>query len=173
MESFEEIYEEHYALIFNYCYRRVGGFDNAKDITAETFLKAYLNYSRFRGSKQNIKNWLYKIATNEIKLYYRSRSYRPVMLIDTYADYWMTLHSTTLEQEQSRIEAEEQNQKDFLKVQKSLLQLPVKYQEVITLKYFEHLRIKEISLVLGKKEGTIKSLLSRGMTKLKMVLNNL
>jgi len=38
---------------------------------------------------------------------------------------------------------------------------------VISLKYFEKLKIKEISVVLNKKEGTIKSLLSRGILYLK------
>ena len=45
--------------------------------------------------------------------------------------------------------------------------MPVKYQEVIALKYFEEKSIKEISEILGKKEGTIKSLISRGLQKLR------
>jgi RNA polymerase sigma-70 factor (ECF subfamily) len=46
-------------------------------------------------------------------------------------------------------------------------QLLIRYQEVITLKFFEKKKLKEISEILGKKEGTIKSLLHRGLEKLK------
>ena len=55
----------------------------------------------------------------------------------------------------------------FLKVQKVVQQLPEKYQEVISLKYFEQLTIKEIAVILKKKEGTVKSLLSRGLKRLR------
>jgi len=67
------------------------------------------------------------------------------------------------------LEAEEELKRyqDFLKVQEKISQLPIKYQEVITLRFFEKKKIKEISEILGKKEGTIKSLLHRGLEKLK------
>lgn len=67
------------------------------------------------------------------------------------------------------MEAEEELKRyqDFLKVQEKISQLPIKYQEVITLRFFEKKKIKEISEILGKKEGTIKSLLHRGLEKLK------
>jgi len=41
------------------------------------------------------------------------------------------------------------------------------YQEVITLKFFEKKKIREMVKILGKKEGTIKSLLHRGLEKLR------
>ena len=59
---------------------------------------------------------------------------------------------------------------DFKNVLKQLkLLLPV-YQKVIALKYFEEMNIKEISEILGKKEGTVKSLLSRGTDQLRKLL---
>ncbi len=56
---------------------------------------------------------------------------------------------------------------EFATVQKQLLQLSIKYQEVVALRYFEEKSIYEISAILGKKEGTVKSLLSRGLEKLR------
>jgi RNA polymerase sigma-70 factor (ECF subfamily) len=40
----------------------------------------------------------------------------------------------------------------------------------LTLRYFEHKSLKEIAVILDKKEGTIKSLLSRGIDRLKEFL---
>jgi RNA polymerase sigma-70 factor, ECF subfamily len=45
--------------------------------------------------------------------------------------------------------------------------LPFIYQEVIALKFFERKKIQEMVKILGKKEGTIKSLLHRGVEKLR------
>ena len=56
---------------------------------------------------------------------------------------------------------------DFLKIREKISQLPIKYQEVIALRFFEKKKIKEICEILGKKEGAVKSLLHRGLEKLK------
>jgi RNA polymerase sigma-70 factor (ECF subfamily) len=45
--------------------------------------------------------------------------------------------------------------------------LPVKYQEVIVLRFFEDKQIKEICQILDKREGTVKSLLHRGLERLR------
>lgn len=60
-------------------------------------------------------------------------------------------------------ELELERHAQFIKVQKAVRKLPLKYQEVISLKYFEKLKIKEIATIVNKPEGTVKSLLSRGI----------
>jgi RNA polymerase sigma-70 factor (ECF subfamily) len=59
---------------------------------------------------------------------------------------------------------------DFKHIQKQLRTLRPDYQKVIALKYFEEMTIKEIGEILGKKEGTVKSLLSRGLDQLRNLL---
>jgi RNA polymerase sigma-70 factor (ECF subfamily) len=56
---------------------------------------------------------------------------------------------------------------EFLGVQRALKMLDIKYQEVIALRYFEAKDNAQISEILGKPEGTVKSLLSRGIEKLR------
>jgi RNA polymerase sigma-70 factor (ECF subfamily) len=51
--------------------------------------------------------------------------------------------------------------------------LPVKYQEVISLRYFEGKENKEIVEILNINEGTLKSLLSRGLEKLRKKCNQI
>ena len=50
--------------------------------------------------------------------------------------------------------------------------MDTKYQEVIAFRYFEAKDIREISEILGKPEGTIKSLLSRGLEKLRKKIHD-
>ena len=166
-DKFEKIYNQHYQTIFNYCYRRTGDFDTSKDITSEIFLKAYLNIHKFKWKDIPILSWLYRIATNEINLFYRSQKYSPTFISEIYSNYSNTVSLEDLVEEKSNAEAKLHKDKQFVQVQDAIKELPLKYQEVISLKYFEQLKIKEIGTILNKKEGTIKSLLSRGISKLK------
>jgi len=70
------------------------------------------------------------------------------------------------------LEAEEELKRyaDFLILHESIAKLPVKYQEVITLRYFENKQIKDIAEILGRREGTIKSWLHRGLEKLRRLM---
>ncbi len=63
--------------------------------------------------------------------------------------------------------------KDYQLIRQAILKLSEEYQEVLNLRYFEKMQIKEIVDVLDKKEGTIKSLLSRGVDKLKIELEKI
>jgi len=60
-----------------------------------------------------------------------------------------------------------------MSVLKELKTLPVKYQEVIALRYFEGKENKEIAEILNINEGTLKSLLSRGVEKLRQKCNQI
>ena len=70
------------------------------------------------------------------------------------------------------IEAEEElrRHEDFLLLHENIAKLSIKYQEAITLRFFENKQIKEIAEILGKREGTVKSLLHRGLEKLKKLM---
>lgn len=68
------------------------------------------------------------------------------------------------------VEFELQRNEEFLVLHNSISMLPNKYQEVITLRFFEDKQVKEVSEILGKREGTVKSLLHRGLKKLEPLM---
>lgn len=70
--SFEALYERYEKAIFNLVYRQVGDFEDATDLTAQTFLHALRAYDRFRGDAQAY-TWLYRIAVNLCKNHFRKR----------------------------------------------------------------------------------------------------
>ena len=167
-KKFGVLFDQYYNKIFGYVLRRTLNYDLAGDITAETFLKAFLKINSFKWQGISISPWLFRIATNEINYYYRKQTYSPRsldLLLDSH-DFDVR-NKESFEEERARIEKELKDHNDFIQVQKNLERLPVKYQEVIALKYFEEKSIKEISEIVDKKEGTIKSLISRGLQKLK------
>ena len=131
------IYDEHYSTVFNYCYKRTHEFDAAKDIASETFLKAYLKIHTFKWTGVPIIAWLYRIAINEINLYYRSQQYRPSMINESGIAYALAAKEQELYQEKMEAQNELESHEQFIEVQKILKTLPLKYQEVIALKYLK------------------------------------
>lgn len=169
--AFGLLYDHYYPQIFNYVYRRIVDFELANDITSEVFLKAYTNFWKFRWQKISIKAWFYRIATNEINMYFRKKDYRPSSLdaLRAATDFEAADTQHFLD-EKLAAEQKLQEHRDFLHIQAVLKLLPVKYQEVIALRYFEQKSIKEICEILNKKEGTVKSLISRGIDKIRNLL---
>jgi RNA polymerase sigma factor (sigma-70 family) len=171
-ENFSELFKLYYQQIFGYIIRRTGSFDDTADIAADTFLKAFRNINNFRYTGISVKVWLYRIATNEVNLYFRNMQKLSSIFerIDSpdkkvFLDYFT--------EDRKEAEHELQKHEQFMLVLKELKTLPVKYQEVIALRYFEGKENKEIAEILNINEGTLKSLLSRGVEKLRQKCNQI
>ena len=168
-QKFGEIYEAFYMNIFGYVFRRTTNYDAAKDIAAETFLKAFAGIGKFKWRNISILYWLYRIATNELNKYFNSRKYMPDSLGRIREEYDVDITDySTAENERIQLEEDLEKHKEFIKVNDLLKMLDLKYQDVISLRFFEQKSIKEIAIILNKKEGTVKSLLSRGIDMLKV-----
>ena len=72
--------------------------------------------------------------------------------------------------EREMLERELKAHDDYNRIRINLIKLDIKYQEVIALRYFEQKTNTEISEILDKNEGTVKSLLSRGLEKLRQLM---
>jgi RNA polymerase sigma-70 factor, ECF subfamily len=170
--DFSELFKLYYKPIFGYILRRIGDFDDTADIAANTFYKAFMHINNFSYKGISIKVWLYRIATNEVSLYFRHKQkhrslFERIDLVDK------KIFNNYLYEDRKEIEEELLRHERFLVVLESLKTLPVKYQEVISLRYFEGKDNKEILEILNIKEGTLKSLLSRGLEKLREKCNQI
>jgi RNA polymerase sigma-70 factor (ECF subfamily) len=169
--AFGQVFDCWYKPVFGYIMRRTADYDLSKDIAAETFLKAFLKINSFKWRGISLSSWLYRIATNELNQYYRSSKYKPQSLQQLLENPQMEklLHQET-DNERKIMEKELKAYNDYNLIRANLLKLDIKYQEVISLRYFEQKTNLEISLILDKNEGTVKSLLSRGLEKLRNML---
>jgi RNA polymerase sigma-70 factor (ECF subfamily) len=167
-DAFAKLYDQYYPKIFGYVLRRSANLEAAQDITSETFLKALGKLWQFQWRNVSFSSWIYKIATNEINQYFRKAEYKKSVSLEQLQEQGFELLSP-YDPESELIEAQErlEQHQDFLEIQKKIVQLPAKYQEVIALRFFEKKQIKEIAEILGKREGTIKSLLHRGVERLR------
>lgn len=165
-EVFGRLYDQHYPKIFGYVLKRTVNLEVAQDITSEIFFKALKNLWQFRWRNIPFSAWLFRIANNEISNYFRKNKYKTVPL-ESIPEPFATSNPSS---EILGVEEELKRCQDFLALQKEISKLSIKYQEVITLRFFEKKQIKEIAEILGKREGTIKSLLHRGLEKLRQAI---
>jgi len=167
-DAFGELYDQYYSRIFNYVLRRVANLEIAQDITSEVFFKALKNLGQFHWRNVPFSSWLYRIATNEITDYFR-RSKHEMFSLEEIPNS-ITPSNPSIESEVLEAEEELRRHEDFLLLHESISKLPAKYQEVISLRFFEHKQIREVAEILGKREGTVKSLLHRGLEKLRQLV---
>ena len=167
-DAFAQLYDQYYPKIFGYVLRRSANIEVAQDITSETFLKALGKLWQFRWRNVSFSSWLYKIATNEINQYFRKAEYKKSISLEELQEQGFELPSSH-DPEGELIEAQEklEQHQDFLEIQEKISRLSAKYQEVIALRFFEKKQINEIAEILGKREGTIKSLLHRAVEQLR------
>jgi len=167
-DAFAGLYDQYYPKIFGYVLRRTANLETAQDITSETFLKALKKLWQFQWRNVSFSPWIYKIATNEINQFFRKAEYKKSVSLEELQEQGFELLSPH-DPESELIEAQEKLKQhlDFLEIQERIVRLPAKYQEVIALRFFEKRQIKEIAEILGKREGTIKSLLHRAVEKLR------
>lgn len=172
-KAFSKIYEIYYKKIFNYLLRRTAHIELAQDLTSEVFFKAYQNLWQFRFRKISFSAWIYRIATNHLIDFFRKHKYSALSLEKLSEEKgYEPAHYQTPKHELIVLEEELKKHTDFLTIQKLILNLSFDEQTIITLKFFEKKKINEIAEITGKKPGTIKSILSRSMEKLrKLALN--
>jgi RNA polymerase sigma-70 factor, ECF subfamily len=171
-EAFSELFKLYYKPIFGYIFRRTGDFDETADIASETFSKAFTNIKNFYYRGISIKIWLYRIATNEVNLFYRYRKKRN-LLFERIDFENKELFKDHFHWDKKELQTELEKHEQFRIILEALKKMPDRYQTVISLRYFEGMNNKEICEILNLKEGTLKSLLSRGLKKLKEECNQL
>ena len=171
-EVFGELFDRYYSPILNFILRRTGDVALAEDLTSDVFMKAYSKLWQFQWRGISFSSWLYRIASNQVRSHYRSQ--KSLISLDGLFEVagFDLADEGDLHQELLDAEAQVQRHQDFLRVQKQLLLLPMKYQEVLALRFFEEKSLPEIAEILGKPQGTVKSLLSRGTQKLQALLRN-
>ena len=156
--AFVQLYRSHYDAVFRYCVHRLFERQSAEDVTSEVFLSVIENMNGFKGNERQFRCWLYKIATNTVNNYLRKTARRKRIL------------KVAREQTNSRVAACEEPADKLAHLRKAVFTLRPRYQTIITLRFFENLKLTEIAGVLGSSPGTVRSQLARALVKLRKVL---
>lgn len=137
--------------------------EDAEDILQEVFVKAYQNLNDF-DLNFKFSNWIYSIAHNTTISVFRKKNVRPQTVSWEDKDLDKILKST-LDVEDTSLQ--KQTYKHILKI---INQLPLKFKDVLILKFMEGKDYREISDILHKPMGTIATLINRAKKFLKQEL---
>ena len=168
-QAFGQIFDLHHDEIYRYILHRTANVELARDLTSETFFKALNKIWTFRWKNVPFSAWLYRIATNEVNGFFRKhKNYKPIALEEIMEDF----HSQYLYLKEELVDGQQEVDRNhlFLELQQAVAGLKPIYQEAITLRFFENMSVKEVALILKKSEGTVKSLLHRGLKQLQEVM---
>ena len=165
-EAFRGIVKKHQRNIFYFGLKFFRNQEDAEDFAQEVFLKAFEKLRSFKG-KVPFKSWLYKIAFNLAVNRYHVRKRRDLFLQD-----FDDLHAGEPAREDKNYSVEEYIIKKEQKneIQEILKGLPVVYNLVIKMYYFDGLKLKEIKDVLDMPLNTVKSYIHRAKMQIKKVL---
>ena len=155
---FVKLYRRYYDSVFRYCVHRLFERQAAEDITGEVFLRVVENLGRFRGNERQFRNWLYKIATNAVNDHLRRTARRDGLYINS------------SEQTNNKVDDCEESTEKLALLREAVLSLKPRYQTIITLRFFENMKLTEVAEVLGSSPGTVRSQLSRALAKLRKKL---
>jgi len=151
-----ELVDHYYDRI--YLFMRAVGHDRqlSEDLTQETFLRAWYHIGQLRDGKA-LNGWLYRIAGNVSRLYWRKHRKEDLISIDD-----IDLPAAGVSEPQK---AEEHEQ--FVRVRKAVTRLPWKLKQAVALHYIEDLTISEAAEAAGVRQGTFKSRLNRALNALR------
>ena len=83
--KFEVLYNRYHEQIFRYLYARVDNKHLASDLTSQVFYKAMLNIENYTFKGVPFASWLYRIAFNEMNMYFRKEAKIRTVNIETEA----------------------------------------------------------------------------------------
>lgn len=171
--AFERVVAEHSGDVYALLYRLTTDPEEARDLTQETFLRAFQSIGRFRGDA-NLKTWIYRIALNQARnrwRWWRRRKRDVTVSLDATSERNEQPLSASLrdddalDPEQETLARERESQ-----LRGALSELKRPFREAVILRDVEGFSYEEIAETLALSIGTVKSRLSRGRLELRRKL---
>jgi RNA polymerase sigma-70 factor (ECF subfamily) len=166
-DAFAQLVQRYQRLVFNLVYRMLQQYEEATEITQETFLAAWQALPAFRGDAR-FPTWLYRIAYNcslkQLELRKRDRALQVALEAE------QILENANNEQ---RANAEIDARDRQALIQEHLSHLPAKYRVVLILRHLQDMTYEEMAEILTMPIGTIKTHLFRARNLLKERLQSL
>ena len=143
----DRLLEEYGSAILRMCALYLKDADLAQDAVQDTFVKAYRHLREYRGESSE-KTWLTSIAMNVCRDYLRTAWFRHISRVDP----------ELLPEKPAKFQFPDST------VLTEVMRLPPKYREVILLRYYQGLKLKEVASALRLSDGKVRSRLNRANT---------
>lgn len=159
-KAFAELMKRYRKPVYHLILKMVRNNDDAEDLTIEAFAKAFRNLSKFN-PEFTFSTWLFRIATNNCIDFLRKKKLNTFSISNAYKDdngdeVSMEIKDGNLNPQEETIKTEK------IEIVKGIVtKLPLKYQVLVRLRYFDELSYEEIAGELDAPLGTVKAQLHR------------
>ncbi|MFN8475003.1 MAG: sigma-70 family RNA polymerase sigma factor [Anaerolineae bacterium] len=164
-DAFGALYDRYVARIYQYVYYKTGSVNEAEDLTAQVFLRAWEAISGYEWRDYPFSAWLFRIARNLVVDYHRAR--RDTVTLDGPEDRSEIRPSGDDDAPEKSLQALFTSQQ----LQQAISQLTEEQQEVIVLRFIEGYSTAEIAVLMGKREGAVRGLQFRGLATLRELIH--
>lgn len=156
----EKLYSEHFPRVYRTAFFVTGDHQMAEDVAQEAFFKAFTNLHKLQERKK-FGSWINVIASNYAVDLIRKN--KKVFFTDNMETYSGEAHE---DKPDENWEKEESMQE----VRDALSRLEPEEREILVLKYFNEMSIKDMAKMLNTPSGTVKSRLFRARDKVRILL---
>ena len=168
--AFETLVIRHQDRIYGVIHRLVGDLETARDLTQETFLKAWRGISGFQG-RSGFYTWLFRIARNAVTSAGRYSAARPRVSTSLGAasadDGSPGMEPVDPRENPQELSLREERRELVLR---AIADLPREFREIVVLRDMDDRSYEDIAELLGIAIGTVRSRLHRARTELKQRL---
>jgi RNA polymerase sigma-70 factor (ECF subfamily) len=158
---FDVLYDRYYKPIFVFIHRRTGDIDLTADLASQVFLKALINIRKYEYKGVPFSAWLFRIAFNEINMYFRKNNAGRVVSLDQGGMV------SIIEEVQ-----EEDNSEAQQRMLTALKQMNEEDTQLIELRFFEKRSFAEVGNIIGITENNAKVKVYRILEKIKKIMGN-
>ncbi len=154
----------HHTPLLGYLYRLVGGDRQLSEDLVQEALLHVLRQRTYQADRP-FKPWLYMIATNLARDYFKSAAVRQCWRRGDEEEALLQVYDSAPGPEERALAAEQGSE-----VRAALAQLREEYRVVVVLRFYQGFSLQEIAETLHIPLGTVKSRLSVGVHRLRSVL---
>jgi RNA polymerase sigma-70 factor, ECF subfamily len=161
-ERYSELIERYQGKLFTYIYRLIGDREEAADLLQDVFIKVYKNLHSY-DSKRKFSSWIYRIAHNEAVNHIKRKYLKKFV---SWEDISATKDKLDMRSTEEGADNAWVRKEVVAEVDLAMNQLPLKYKQVLLLRYYSDKSYEEIAEILGKPVNTVGTLISRAKSKL-------
>lgn len=159
---FEIIIERYQGKLFAYLYRLVGNKEEAQDLLQDVFIKAFRNMKSY-DVERKFSSWIYRIAHNEAINYLKRKSLRRLI---SWEDIVSTRDKLMTSDTEDGADKAWLRKEVITEADEAINRLPIKYKQVLLLRYYSEKSYEEISEILQKPINTVGTLINRAKKKM-------
>ncbi len=162
-------FEAYFDPLYQYIWRMVGRAHLAEDLAQDTFMQIQRTFDRYDPARP-LKPWVYTIATNLVRDYWRSRQHQESVRQEEWQD---TLGRDRLSDGRPSPDETLQSGETGEEVAMAVQELPDSLRDTFVLRFYEELPFADIAAIAERSEVAVRKRFSRALEELRSRLGHM